>query len=144
MCAPPAADPPDRVLCGGQLPSAPGPQEAATQAEAAQREARILRPHMPAGPGGLPADLMRARLVTPAADATAQIVVVKVRIEVRPAEALAGTFSNPREAHPRSPERVAAGEATQSHSPLRWWHCRPECLLPPQAVAQVLNANPNM
>ena len=124
MCAPPATDPPGRVRYGGHPPSAPGFQEAATQPEAAQHEERILRPHMPARPGGLPADLIRARPVAAAAEAAAQFVVVKVRIEVRPAKALAGTFSNPREAHPRSPERVAADEATQSHSPLRWWHHR--------------------
>ena len=124
MCAPPAAGSPDLVRHGGQLPSAPGRQERATQAEAAEHGARIFRPHMPAGSTGLPADLMRAQPVAPAAKATTQIVIVKVRIDVRPAEALASTFSYPREAHPRSPERVAADEATQSHSPLRWWHHR--------------------
>jgi hypothetical protein len=76
---------------------------------------------VPAGPGWPSTDLLSARPVALIARAaTKLIVVIEVRIEVKPAEAVAATFRYPREAHPRSPERVAASSAAASHSPLRW------------------------
>jgi hypothetical protein len=143
MRAAPAADPRDLVQCG-RLPSAPGPQVRATQAKTAEHRAGILRPHMPARPSGLPADLIRAQPVALAAEATTKLVVVEVRTDAKPAKAVAATFRYPREAHPRSPERVAACQATQSIPRCDGGTTCHDCPLPPRAVMQVPSTNPNM
>ena len=120
MCAPSRGGRPYLVR-RGQRPLGPGPQVQASDAEAAENRALILRPYVPARPARPSTDLLSARSVPLAAKAaTKLIVVLEVRIEVSSAEAVAATFRDPREAHPRSPERIAAHEAAASQSPLRW------------------------
>jgi len=107
----------------GRAPPGPDPRVEADDTETAEHRALILRPHVPTRSGWPRARLPSSqRVALTAADLSADattklVVVVKVRIEAKPAEAVAAAFRYPREAHPRSPERVAAHKATASHSP---------------------------
>jgi hypothetical protein len=115
--AAPSARPPD-LDRRRHVPPGPCPRVKTDHSETAEHQTLILQPHVPTRTGWPPASRSTAQPVALATDIAAKLIVlVNVSIEVQPAEAATTTFRYPREAHPRSPERVAAHRAAVSHSP---------------------------